>query len=205
MRKFRIKLKKGSNGINAISIVDKPAIEENFVAFSEDKAELQFANDDKMIVVGPALIPDKEIYRNSSFCKGECMLSFDAETINEISELYLRGEVDKKQTVGHSISTNDMKLIETWIIEDSKCDKAFALGLDLPKGTWMNSYKIQDEKLWKRIKEEGLNGYSIEASAVDFIELNLNKQEQETSIEATDEEILEFCNILKNKLKKTDN
>ena len=51
------------DGISAISFVEHPAIEENWVALSQHKVEFKSIDDEKRIVVGLALVPDKEIYR----------------------------------------------------------------------------------------------------------------------------------------------
>ena len=53
-------------GIQAISLVEAPAIEENWVALSE-QVQFKAQDQEKRIVMGPALIPDKPIYRR----KGE--------------------------------------------------------------------------------------------------------------------------------------
>lgn len=146
--------------------------------------------EDKMIVTGPVLIPDKDIYRDATFCEGECMISFNSDTILEMSKLFLRGDIDSKQTIQHMLPTDDAQLIESWVISDSEKDKSVALGMNLPEGTWMATYQITDKDLWDSIKSGGLNGFSIEASAVDFLELSSQTEY------ATEEEIAEFYKYL---------
>ena len=51
-----------SLGIEAISIVDKPAIDEDFVALSKQKIEFAEVDKEKKILLGPALIPNKPIF-----------------------------------------------------------------------------------------------------------------------------------------------
>ena len=55
----------GDGGINAISFVEFPAIEENFIALNEHKVEMKTVDEDKRLVVGLALIPNKLIYRRN--------------------------------------------------------------------------------------------------------------------------------------------
>ena len=56
---------------------------------------------------------------------------------------------------------------ETWIIEDSSKDKSNAYGFDLPEGSWMGMYKLEDEKAWEMVKQKELRGFSIEGFFAD--------------------------------------
>jgi hypothetical protein len=51
----------GKLGVGAISLVEFPAIEENFIALNEVK--LASVNKERRMVYGPALIPNKYILR----------------------------------------------------------------------------------------------------------------------------------------------
>ena len=156
-------LKDGDAGLSAISLVGKPAIETNFVKLKAEKAaiKMQF-DDDKQIITGPVLIPDQEIYRNSNFGLGECTIQFSAKTIEQAAAAYLASN-NTMVTLQHQEDTDKVKLVESWLIADSKVDKAVTLGYDLPVGTWMASHHVEDIDLWEQIKSGEMNGYSIEA------------------------------------------
>jgi hypothetical protein len=49
------------DGVYAISLVEFPAIEENFVALNQHRVEFKTINEEKRIIVGLALVPNKEI------------------------------------------------------------------------------------------------------------------------------------------------
>lgn len=151
-------------GISAISIVENPAIESNFVALSDEKVEVKLAevDKDKQILIGPALIPNKPIYRKDE--NGEpYYIYFSGETVAKASELYLSRGKQNNATVEHNFEVDGVSVIESWIVEDPEKDKAVAYGLSVPKGTWMVTMKIYDEELWQDyVKTGDVKGFSIE-------------------------------------------
>ncbi len=118
--------------------------------------------EDQMIVTGPLMVPDKLILRideegNPYHCY------FSEETVRTIAKKMMKSKLLDTLNIEHiSDDIVDGYMMENWIIEDSKNDKARFYGFDLPKGTWMGSYKIEDPEVWKRIKEGELRGFSIE-------------------------------------------
>ena len=74
-------------GIEAVSIVSQPAIEESFVALSSDEIKLAKVDEEKRIVMGAALVPNKMIFRK----RNDTMfyVYFSKETIRRASELFL--------------------------------------------------------------------------------------------------------------------
>jgi hypothetical protein len=46
--------------------------------------------------------------------------------------------------------------------------------MDVPLGTWMVSYKINDPRTWEQIKEGKLKGFSVEGYFVDRMSLKNN-------------------------------
>jgi hypothetical protein len=151
-------------GISAISIVENPAIESNFVALSDEKVEVKLAevDKDKQILIGPALIPNKPIYRKDE--NGEpYYIYFSGETVAKASELYLARGKQNNATVEHNFEVDGVSVIESWIVEDPEKDKAATYGLSVPKGTWMVTMKIYDEELWQDyVKTGDVKGFSIE-------------------------------------------
>lgn len=167
MKKYEVKIdpKRADSGVYAMSIVDVPAVQEMFVKLSKEERQevVKMASEEKQIVTGPALIPDKPIYR-SNIQGEEGEIYFSAETIEEIAEKFMYELRGRDTTLEHSEDTDKLALLESWIIMDSTYDKAKALGFDLPVGTWMLSYKVLDADLWAQVKSGEFNGFSIEGN-----------------------------------------
>lgn len=164
---FEMVFEEGQEGITAISIVDEPAILENFIKLAKENIEFQFAvNKDQQIITGPVLIPNIKIFRSGRALglDEDAYVYFKEETIRKLSEHYMEQERINSTTIDHEEKSTDFSMRESWIIEDPQKDKAAFYGFDLPKGTWMASFKVHNEEIWKRIKEGELNGFSIEAA-----------------------------------------
>ena len=172
--------------IDAISLVSAPAIEENWVFFGKEKNNLTFAkvDEDKRMLISPALIPDKQIFRHDPNTDSDYYVYFSKSTVRKASELYLKNNNHHKATHEHSERVSGVLTVESWIIDDPKMDKSTLYGFSLPKGTWMVMMRIDNEELWKEIKEGNLKGLSIEGYFADRME----KMSEKTP---TDQEILE--------------
>ena len=150
----------GDGGISAISFVESPAIEENFIALNKHKVEMKTIDEDKRLVIGLALVPNKLIYRkNRGF---EYNITFSDQTVRKASEKYLKSMKLHNTTVAHETEVEGVFLTESWIVEDPKQDKTALYGLDAPKGSWAVSMRVDNDDLWKRIKSGDYLGFSIE-------------------------------------------
>jgi hypothetical protein len=150
------------HGIDAISIVEHPAIEEDFITLSKDyKFEFKEVDLEKRVLMGAAMIPDKPIYRRDQ--DEEYYVFFTKETIRRASELYLMNGKQGNATLEHQEKITGLSLVESWIIEDPEKDKSRAYGLDYPVGTWMVSMKVNNEDIWEEYVKSGkVKGFSIE-------------------------------------------
>lgn len=166
IKEYELQYNDVDNGVEAISLVEKPAIEMDFMAFSkqkEQKVQFSISSEEKQILTGPALIPEKRIYRYDEELNEEYYVFFSAETIEKISQKYLINGNQSNVSLEHLIPVNGVILVESWIVKDSKQDKACALGFDVPAGTWMISMKVLDEKIWNEFIKTGIvKGFSIE-------------------------------------------
>jgi hypothetical protein len=160
------------SGIEAISIVDKPAIEENFIALKEQtKVNLAEVDKEKRILMGAALIPNKNIYRTDG--EDEYYIYFSDDTVRKASELFLMRGNQNKSTLEHEAELNGLTVVESWIIEDEVHDKSRKYGLDMPVGTWMVSMKVNNEEVWENYVKTGLvKGFSIEGYFTDKLEMS---------------------------------
>jgi hypothetical protein len=166
-------------GINAVSVVESPAIEENFVALQKHEVELKEVDTEKRILMGAALIPNKQIYRKNK--DKEFYIYFSEDTVRKASELFLMRSNQNNATYEHERKMLDgMSVVESWIIEDEKTDKSKLYGFSLPKGTWMISMKVNNDEVWKKVKDGEVKGFSIEGYFVDKYDMSKNINEMDT-------------------------
>ena len=160
------------SGIEAISIVDKPAIEENFIALKEQtKVNLTEVDKEKRILMGAALVPNKNIYRTDG--EDEYYIYFSDDTVRKASELFLMRGNQNKSTLEHEAELNGLTVVESWIVEDEVHDKSRKYGLDMPVGTWMVSMKVNNDEVWENYVKTGLvKGFSIEGYFTDKLEMS---------------------------------
>ena len=159
---YDITLEDFEQGMYKISLVDKPAIEENFIYFSKQSIEM-FANDEKREVVGPIMIPNKQILRQSAE-NGYYYVRFTEETIREIMYNYSKKGLFNEFGIQHENDTNDVVMLEIWM-KESDNDKSKDYGFDLPNGTVFVKAKIESDELFNAIKDGEINGFSIEIAA----------------------------------------
>ena len=160
------------SGIEAISIVDRPAIEEKFIALSkEDKVELAKVDEEKRVLMGAALIPNKNIYRQNE--DEEYYIFFSDDTVRQASELFLMRGNQNKSTLEHQADLHGLSVVESWIIEDETHDKSRKYGMNLPVGTWMVSMKVNNDEVWEDYVKTGkVSGFSIEGYSTDRVEMS---------------------------------
>ena len=177
--------------IDAISLVTAPAIEQDFVFFGKEKNNLTFAkvDEEKRMLISPALIPGKTIFRHDPQTSSDYFVFFSKATVRKASELYLKHNNHHKATYQHQDRISGILTVESWIIEDSKLDKSTLYGFSLPVGTWMVKLKIDNDEIWSKIKDGELKGLSIEGYFT-------NKFEQMQKTKPTTEEILSAFNEL---------
>lgn len=152
-------------GINAVSVVESPAIEENFIALSKHEVELKEVDAEKRILMGAALIPNKKIYRRNG--EEEFYIYFSEDTVRKSMELFFKRGNQNNATYEHRDELNGMSVVESWLIEDEKLDKSKLYGFSLPKGTWMISMKVDNDEVWNDVKEGKVKGFSIEGYFAD--------------------------------------
>jgi hypothetical protein len=166
------------SGIDAVSVVSSPAIEENFIALHKHEIELKEVDTEKRILMGAALVPNKQIYRRNDKNE-EYHIYFSKDTVRKASELFLMRANQNNATYEHDKKLSGMSVVESWIIEDEKKDKSAKYGFSLPVGTWMISMKVNNDEVWKDVKEGKVKGFSIEGYFADKYEMSLNEESNE--------------------------
>lgn len=172
----------------AISLVEEPAIESNFVYMSKDEAPAKVClqNEERHIVMGAVLIPDREIYRYDD--GDEYYISFTREAIEKMAHQYLQKNRQHNTTLQHQEDVALVDLVESWIVEDDVYDKSRKFGLDAPVGSWVAAMKVNNLDVWDKVKSGEVKGFSVE-SLVSLEELNkqdnMNGSEENEMFEKT--------------------
>tara|TARA_R110000764_G_scaffold24328_2_gene58703 strand:+ start:370 stop:987 length:618 start_codon:yes stop_codon:yes gene_type:complete len=184
------------SGIDAISVVSAPAIEEDFIALkNQEQIRLAEISKEKRLLMGAALIPDKPIYRKNG--DHEFYIYFSKETVAKASQMFLKAGNQGKATMEHTDEKLEgMTIVESWLIEDEVHDKSRKYGLNMPVGTWMVAMKVDNDDIWNNYVKEGkVKGFSIEGFFAD----KLNKPQDKQIDQLTEEDKLlnEIIDVLK--------
>ena len=156
-------------GIEAISVVENPAIEEDFIALKSEEIKLAEVDKEKRILMGALLVPNKPIYRKKG--EEEYYIYFSKQTVEKASQLYLMNGNQSKATLEHQHTINGLTLVESWLVEDKVHDKSVKYGLNLPIGTWMGAVKVNNDEIWNNFVKTGkVKGFSIEGYFADKME-----------------------------------
>ena len=158
---FELAIEDAADGMIAVSLVESPAIERDFVFMSK---EIQFAevSSEKMLVAGPLLVPNKKILRLKDD-GSKYYVYFTEDGIEQIARKFMKQKLGDSVTLEHGNKTSGVYLTELWLVEASKTDKSNLYGFTLPKGTLFGIYKIEDKRIWEKVKDGTFKGFSIEA------------------------------------------
>lgn len=188
-------------GVEAISIVESPAIESDFIALKDQEIKLAKIDEDKKILLGALLIPNKPIYRNGA--EGDYYIYFSKDTVQKASQLYLQNGYQHNSTLEHNETLKGLTLVESWIVEDEVQDKTRKYGLNVPVGSWVGAVKVNNDEIWQEyVKTNKVKGFSIEGYFADKMERPKDKIDEnlatDKSAEKIDQETLnKIINILK--------
>jgi len=183
---------KDAIGVEAISVVESPAIESDFIALKNQEIKLAEINKEKRLLMGALLIPQKPIYRRNG--DKEYYVFFSSETVLKASQMFLQNGNQSNSTLEHDGELKGLTLVESWIVEDKEKDKTALYGLDVPVGTWMGSVKVENEEIWNDYVKSGkVKGFSIEGYFADKME---KKEEEEQEMSEDDLLMIEIIKAL---------
>lgn len=176
-----------TEGTYAISLVEDPAMESQFIALkSHEPLQLKAIDEEKRILLGAVLIPDKPIYRNQN--GREFNIVFPKETIRLSMESFFKNGYQRNSTLEHNeeVKLNGVTFVESWIKEHDTNDKSVHYGFDEPIGTWFASMKVDSDEVWNDyVKTKKVKGFSIDGFYnLESINLNTNKMNVETIVQA---------------------
>lgn len=152
--------------IFAISLVDVPAIELDFQYFNKEVLQFQAVENEKRLIMGPILVPNKRILRVDGEGK-PYEVYFEKETVRRLAEMYLEKKYTDKATIQHERAIKGVKLVESWIVDNKFADKSNAYNFNVPLGSWMGVFRVDESKEGKKIwddyvKTGKVKGFSIE-------------------------------------------
>lgn len=180
-----------TEGVENISFVYDAANQQTFMAFAECKLmKMSNVDEEKRIVTGVVLIPEQRIKRIDQQTGEEFFVFAKAKTIEKLSYNFMLSNRLKNVNIEHSKPVDGVSLIENWIVKDGNNDKANALGFDVPSGTWMASFKVDNDELWNQIKNGEKKGFSIEAW-LGLTPVEFSSQEKDIE-EMTEDELKEL-------------
>jgi hypothetical protein len=157
------------SGVEAISVVENPAIESNFVALKTEEIKLAQVDTEKRILMGAVLIPEKPIYRRNG--EDEYYIYFSKNTVNKASQLFFKNGNQNNWTLEHGKEIQGLTVVESWIVEDVAKDKSAIYNLSVPVGSWMASVKVEDDNIWNDFVKTGkVKGFSLEGYFADKLE-----------------------------------
>ena len=168
---YNIYLYKGSYGCRhswrAVYLYQKQPKKSKVTVTFMEKAKLaskeyKFGLDeDKKRVVGPMLIPNKLILRVDED-GNPFYVYFSEDTVRSIAEKAIKEKLIDVVNLEHNPDMPVKAHMTSSWIKESDDDKSNMYGMNVPKGTWLAEYKIEDDNVWQMIKDGVINGFSIE-------------------------------------------
>lgn len=175
MRVYEAIFDKNKKGVYALSVVENPAMEDHWIALAEQKQVIELAqvDQDKRLLLGAALIPNKKILR--SVDGNQFYITFKEETIEKLSHSFFKNGNQNNSSLEHKIALEGMSVVESWTVQDPNNDKSNAFGKTYEKGTWVTMMKVDNDEVWKKAKNGEIKGFSIDALlGLQEIKLNTN-------------------------------
>jgi hypothetical protein len=174
--------------VDFVALVDRPAIERDFLMFKEAKANFIIQSEDRRIVSGALMLADTPIYRNDQ--NGEYYVTFTKDTIEKIAQKFFKKGYQSNVNLMHdeALAVEGVTMYESFIVDSSRGVMAMKGFEDAPEGSWFGSFKVENESVWNKIKSGEFKGFSVEGI------FNYKKEKQPMSVE----EALwsEICSIL---------
>jgi hypothetical protein len=154
--------KKGS-GVYALSCVEDPAMEDVWITLKKQPAEIKFeaVDEEKRLLLGAALIPNKRIYRKDG--DNEFYVRFSEQVIEDVANAFIENGHQTKSFENHDSPIEGVSVVQTWTVADPERDKSAVYGKKYEKGTWVAMMKVHNDDIWAKAKEGKLKGFSIDA------------------------------------------
>jgi hypothetical protein len=149
------------SGVDIISFVDSPAIEQDFMVFSSKELDYSFKTDPtRRIVTGAMMLADTPIYRNQG--GEEFMVVFDKQTIEKIAQKFFKQGNGNNVNVMHTTDVSGVSLFESFITDSQRGIQAPKGYPKVPEGSWFGSYHITNNEVWASVLDGTFKGFSVE-------------------------------------------
>lgn len=148
--------------VDFVALVDKPAIERNFLRFKADRLNFEIQDEERRIISGPIMLADTPIYRNDN--GQEYFVSFPKDTIYKIvKKMFQKGYTSNVNLMHDPNQVVDgVTMFECWITDESRGIKPMKGFEDAPDGSAFASYSIDNEDVWTKVKSGEFKGFSVE-------------------------------------------
>jgi len=204
MKVYEAIFKEGqTEGVYALSVVEDPAMQDMWIALSEQPQTIEFAQVDqeKRLLLGAALIPNKRIYRNID--GNEFYITFSEQTIESLAHEFMKRQYNNNSSEEHQVKLSGMSVVQSWIVEDPEKDKSSIYGKSYEKGTWVAMMKVDNDEAWAKVKSGELKGFSIDAFlALQEINLKTEINMNDEAKKSLKDEILDGVKALFNAQKE---
>lgn len=150
-------LSEDQDGITCISFVSMPATEIDMILFNEQH-QLQFTDEEKHMISSVVMLADTKIYRRQG--DFEFYITYSKDTLMKMCEKMLKDNTFNQISFehnGHIIENGLINLVELYTTDEKKKSP-----FDIPDGSIVATYKVNDNELWEAIKESNLGGISLE-------------------------------------------
>lgn len=147
--------------VNYVALVDSPAIERNWFAFSK---QMTFKADPiRKIITGALMIADLPIYRFSP-SMGEFYVVFDKKEIEKIAQKFFKQGNTSNVNLMHDEQkiVDGVYMFESFIVDSSRGIKVPDGFTGITEGSWIASYKVENDEVWKQITDGKFQGFSVE-------------------------------------------
>jgi len=161
--------------VDFVALVDKPAIERNFLRFNENRANFVIQNEERRIVSGPLMLADTPIYRNDE--NGEYYVMFTKDTIEKIAQKFFKKGYQSNVNLMHdnNQAVDGVTMFESFIVDESRGVATMKGFEDVPQGSWLGSFLVENDSVWSKVKAGEFKGFSVEGL------FNYKKGKQEMS------------------------
>lgn len=162
---YNVVFNKGiDKGVYAISVVESPAMQSNFIALNEQtKIKLAEVDEKKFILAGVVLVPEREVYRNQD--GKEFNIVFSKDTIEGVANNFLKQGYQNNSSVEHQTKIDGVSIVQSWVVKDPEQDTANAYGLpkeDIKEGSWIVLYKCDNKDIYNKALNGEVKGFSID-------------------------------------------
>jgi hypothetical protein len=159
--------------VEKVSFVDSPAIQRGWMAFNGQQ-RFKVQSEDRRIVSGALMVAGLPIYRRDD--SGEYYVSFTASAIQAIVYKFMKENRTKEVNEMHETDVDGVFLFESLIIDQSRGIKTPEGFDELPDGSWFGSFKVENDEVWKKVKDGTYTGFSVEGLFTEDMEKNIDER-----------------------------